>query len=1769
MPSSSSNVYLNVDICAAIVADKPPQLPLREELNSLGFEVVLAAPGTGIRASKYESKKALKRFRKNVATKDLKKTRLFPRSPRQIKRLLEERRKIEEELGLPHACSYETYHIKVKNSGEVSENDRSVASFDSNRKQKHRWGMFSRRRQSLGKKDDESDGSSDEQRKFRRTAAQALFPNLSSDDAMNSSDDDSKFSSAMSTQSNKSGSILHKKQHEVLKSNDAAWNHVFDALYDSSSNRFISDYSKSGTTNCPPSNPSLDNDASHVLGGVPDVFGAFDGMDDDFSELLAKGEVDQESIRSFKDHAAAANRIRVDPDGISQTSGQPFDETLQYSMSSEKGGIIDSPSSKKVSFFDDDDPFFSEEKKDDDPLIVAFVESEVLLPDQKSAPSLNVGNASPFEELTDSFYLSAGMDHSAKFPTDLQKIKIEEKRDESEDEAKLQERIASNTEALDQDVADICIKKHSVTNLSQPQEEVPAQSEPMSAFERATAEILRVAGIEPSKTQLSPSTEISPASETGHNHDWITSAKTVFDNFSTGVLKVAGIDKNAGNSGHGSSNEPNTSPSRIVDISTLFASIVLFDIPSKEIEEILSGNPELAQVRRNKDGRLPLHELCNRGMPDRSGFPISTLTDFLLKDIASYKALVFILVDCFPEGCAVQDRYLDLPVHLMARKLMEWEATWYEIVYQKASKERNADGATALAITKLYHAMSEAIDKLLRPLLENRDSANSLCRSTGSMGTILPLHIASIFTVSVKSLRLILEAYPEAAKIPCDLGILRTFIPDECLPLELHDNLSTDFPKWEIVSKAEGVVIEDSDGNDEDGIRRSDLLFAYNPIEHHRLEKTRIRRIESRLQYDALILEGKTTKRLDSALERLWVWICTFQEPDTGRSTYVNSVRRIISSLPLHSLRYLVSVKAESGQLLIDIASTECLKTIQMRLEQLHEVTASVERSQSTDSMVSIYDKELVGQLCRLVFNVPNMPIPTSFIVLPYKLNEEADGSLHLSSTDSASVALQFADCLLNLTDPRSILFFLDMKAKNHYDQRIYSASVTSDFQLQESSRVNGFADALWSLYESGDAFLYLLDESTGLPRIDSSSTVYPITLSSPATLVQKLLPLMLMSMVQMRGDKAILKLVNVIIDDHVAVIPPSWPKAADILVNYLESSDDKMEELKGAVDSLKKFRQDSSSKLRINTRPKNGSTEWNSELSMLKMLLEINDPDRTFAGLIVSYLPDSVDVDLVDEGISDDVDANERTEDAIPLMQARVEPDIIDLSRKMDALSELQHCINNDDSQGFFSRSHNHYDEEDSADILKKNVRLPYSLLVEDISSLQHENVSEERDDNTPEAEIRIWNAVDRVWENVTLQLNSRNEYLREDSQIIHLKVALAEQAKKLSDLGKKVLQLKDEERRLTSHSTYEVYDLTDVYDSGDTVTSSRDSLSHARKLVTRMGDLEARLVCNEIKIQHLSMEAFSLEHDGDTMVELLENPVTENMNDSEKFNREVSGISWGNTSSFANHRSQNSFLRYEKKVVRFNDAMAEDSKEDSAVTPVLVLDEYSDNGSWYPIIEIQESPPSTPSTYNSSRVQIGEECPVEREPREFFSGPDPDGCYLGDDQIWNQTVHERSLIDADSTCQTSEPSCSSILLNVLSAADATNTVSSEVSKSRYQKLVAKKKKIDKLSMYQKSPDGLLSTKSPYVVQDAGDSTNDSRNERIFSNPYTADTISVATADAVFRPASSITFPNLVQREISAMSSDKSLSSDLQSARKVVEIEKLISRYTFNADVV
>jgi len=673
-------------------------------------------------------------------------------------------------------------------------------------------------------------------------------------------------------------------------------------------------------------------------------------------------------------------------------------------------------------------------------------------------------------------------------------------------------------------------------------------------------------------------------------------------------------------------------------------------------------------------------------------------------------------------------------------------------------------------------------------------------------------------------------------------------------------------------------------------------------------------------------------------------------------------------------------------------------------------------------------EKEFVGHLCRLVFNVPETPFPTSFVILPYELKKEPSGALRLASPESSVVATLFAECLMNLTHPETILSTLDSKSIEHFGRSLFKFAPDDALNLEMLARVGGYEKSLMSLFEYGDGYLYLIDESTGLPRITDDDDTYPIVLRNPADLVEELLPLMLMGMVQMRGEKAIPKLASVILSEDVAMVMPSWIEASDRLIAYLElqrsGEVDGYVDVSGTLASLQALHSSGASN-QATLRPKKERSEWNEELLVLKMLFEVNDPDCQFSGLSVAarkkssnftaaravapervHAEDRVHKDVSEqESRVDDVSSsnisepprssNEETQrfdaksvseqsctannDSSPVSEqsptlenvgmidvtelshvlaSDSSPNISELWRKMEELSQLQHSLSKDawrtSSTGFPQPPSNPASTESNDDLRsdrsdfsrqRKQLLSKYSLLFEELGV--DGGKQKEAPDLDIEDDVLIWNDVDEVWEEVVVsrqvwddavhrvewqlkdmewQLNSRAEHLRDDPQVLQLKVALAEQAQKLADLGKKVSNLKEEEKRFVTHKGGEVYDLTEIEDDDP---SSREN---ARKLVIRMCDLEDRLVYDAINIQHLSMEAIRVEDEGAEMMTgtPANTPRTGlpclPFRPRDPLPRELSGISWKINGSGEFHSSDSdvSFIRYERapavtKVVRF----------------------------------------------------------------------------------------------------------------------------------------------------------------------------------------------------------------------------------------------------------
>jgi hypothetical protein len=121
----------DVDICATILSDVPPQLPLRQEYMSLGFEVVYNASGVGKKATQHEAKKAVEEFRAIETIKEFRKRRLFPKKFHQIKHTIKERKRIEKELALPHGLSYESYQAEMNKLEAGSQSSKSKSGMSS------------------------------------------------------------------------------------------------------------------------------------------------------------------------------------------------------------------------------------------------------------------------------------------------------------------------------------------------------------------------------------------------------------------------------------------------------------------------------------------------------------------------------------------------------------------------------------------------------------------------------------------------------------------------------------------------------------------------------------------------------------------------------------------------------------------------------------------------------------------------------------------------------------------------------------------------------------------------------------------------------------------------------------------------------------------------------------------------------------------------------------------------------------------------------------------------------------------------------------------------------------------------------------------------------------------------------------------------------------------------------------------------------------------------------------------------------------------------------------------------------------------------------------------------------------------------------------------------------------------------------------------------------------------------------------------------------
>jgi len=144
--------------------------------------------------------------------------------------------------------------------------------------------------------------------------------------------------------------------------------------------------------------------------------------------------------------------------------------------------------------------------------------------------------------------------------------------------------------------------------------------------------------------------------------------------------------------------------------------------------------------------------------------------------------------------------------------------------------------------------------------------------------------------------------------------------------------------------------------------------------------------------------------------------------------------------------------------------------------------------------------------------------------------------------------------------------------------------------------------------------------------------------------------------------------------------------------------------------------------------------------------------------------------------------------------------------------------------------------------------------------------NKSPQEEREPCESTRAIGNESTRVWQETTNQLDTSEMHF-EDVRVVCLKAQLAQEAKKLSILNRKVEAIQ-RDKMLVSMSKKElpgiVEEPEEVYSPG-----FDSSLAEARKLLLRLCELEDRLLFDEIELQHFRLSTYSL----DQHIEELEN--------------------------------------------------------------------------------------------------------------------------------------------------------------------------------------------------------------------------------------------------------------------------------------------------------
>jgi len=661
-------------------------------------------------------------------------------------------------------------------------------------------------------------------------------------------------------------------------------------------------------------------------------------------------------------------------------------------------------------------------------------------------------------------------------------------------------------------------------------------------------------------------------------------------------------------------------------------------VKPEDVQNILDKNPQTTRIARESDKKLALHILCDRQFicrrllsndynkesrrqmdqqprpSEEDNYVVHTMITNLIEEIIKKRVMLKVVAWSNIDACRTLDKNGDLPVHLLARKLQKWTSDIQQFI-----RCHIMDVSDFARITTISKTVSECIDIVLRPVALNGHSIS------GSIGVMLPIHISIMFWCDFDTFRLLLERTSSGASVPYISD--NTMSAEHMLPLEILEKMRYDQEQYKKIM---------NDGNEDcdtghqwkfstsipdnfcaqDFTRRSDQLFLLHPdILPYRKENIRLRRIESLIRSEAMLSD----RGISTEVQNVWTWMCTYNNRRNVYDKYDQNIHNIVDDLlPVH-LSKLINVMTKTRRPLLQEATNSIREILVQSSEHSKENQSSVQYQSGNNQGASKKEntwnefKYLPGiaTMCNAIFNVKEELIPSSFIILPFKLQSAENCSRALLSDSDPSLAMQYANFLWTSTSCESLLTTFKWKNKQKKDS-------TSETVSESCENANEIA-VISNVYRNKVGYLYFLDEETGIPVtkiVDGANVEYPILINNPIPIVKKVLPLMRKGMALMRRSSIVVVFAQIISKDSIKKYPHSWIGAAQSIAQLLYakpvediSSTRSITSLSQKADEVRDkflhFVSTTSETSNYDGIDNNYELDWTEELSILKQLME------------------------------------------------------------------------------------------------------------------------------------------------------------------------------------------------------------------------------------------------------------------------------------------------------------------------------------------------------------------------------------------------------------------------------------------------------------------------------------------------------------------------------------------------------------------------------------